>query len=250
MKRAIVSDIHGNQMALEAVLADIQRQGIEEVVCLGDVIGYGARPLQCVDHARKFLWSLRGNHEEGLFDADRRRRFSLRAADALDWTRRKLEAPGDPENAARMAFLREMPERHIEGDVIYCHGSPRLPVEEYLKPTMGKRHPERLKLVFTTFEHVAFVGHTHFPGVFTEDLEFMTPADLGNEYELEPGKAIINVGSVGQPRDGNNRACYVVFDGKTAVFRRVAYDVDVAASRIYAVPDLDDGLGDRLYEGR
>ena len=194
MKRAIISDIHSNQMALEAVLADIERQGIEEVVCLGDVIGYGARPARCVDYARKFSWSLRGNHEEGLIDADRGRRFSLRAADALDWTRRLLEVPDDPENDARMTFLREMPEKHLEGDTIYCHGSPRLPVEEYLKPTMGKRHPERLKLVFSTFEHVAFVGHTHFPGVFTEDLEFMTPADLGNEYELEPGKAIINVG--------------------------------------------------------
>jgi diadenosine tetraphosphatase ApaH/serine/threonine PP2A family protein phosphatase len=76
------------------------------------------------------------------------------------------------------------------------------------------------------------------------------PADLGNEYEIGPGKAIINVGSVGQPRDRNSRACYVLYDGGTAVFRRVEYDVDLAASQIYAVSELDDGLGERLLEGR
>jgi diadenosine tetraphosphatase ApaH/serine/threonine PP2A family protein phosphatase len=88
------------------------------------------------------------------------------------------------------------------------------------------------------------------PGVHTEDLEFHTPADFGNEFEIGPAKAIINVGSVGQPRDGHERACYVLFDGATVVYRRVQYDVDIEASRIYAVPELDDSLGDRLYEGR
>ncbi|MBA7662624.1 hypothetical protein ES703_70654 [subsurface metagenome] len=250
MKRAIVSDIHGNQTALEAVLRDIDRQRVEEVVCLGDVIGYGARPRACVDYARKFKWVLKGNHELGLFDAEEAKRFSARAADAIDWTRSRLEAPDDPENEARMTFLEQTGEKEVEGDVVYCHGSPRLPVTEYVFPTLAQRHPDRLKLIFTFFEHVAFVGHTHFPGVFTEELRFDTPADLGNEYEIGPGRALINVGSVGQPRDRNNRASYVIFDGQTVVFRRVQYDIDVAASQIYAVSDLDDGLGDRLYDGR
>ncbi|HUW58896.1 MAG TPA: metallophosphoesterase family protein [Planctomycetota bacterium] len=250
VKRAIVSDIHGNQVALEAVLADIVRCRVDEVVCLGDVIGYGARPRACVDHAREFKWSLRGNHELALFDAEEQKRFSARAADAIDWTRARLESSRDPENEARTAFLEAMPEKEVEGDVVYCHGSPRLPVTEYVFPTLGQRHPDRLKLIFGFFEHVAFVGHTHFPGVFTEEPVFNTPADLGNEYEIGPGKALINVGSVGQPRDRNNRASYVVFDGQTVVFRRVQYDIDVAASQVYAVAELDDGLGDRLYDGR
>jgi len=250
MVRAILSDIHGNQTALEAVLADIRRHGIEEIVCLGDVIGYGARPRECVDYVRKFRWTLKGNHELGFFDREEWKRFSARAADSIEWTRKRLDVPADPDTRVRMEFLAGMPEKHLEGDVIYCHGSPRLPVTEYVTPTLGKLHPERLKVIFGVFEHVAFIAHTHVPGVFTEDLVFSTPVDLGNEYEIGPAKAIINVGSVGQPRDGNSRACYVVFDGKTAVFRRVQYDIDRAASQIYAVPELDDGLGDRLYEGR
>jgi len=250
VKRAILSDIHANQTALEAVLADINRQGVEEIVCLGDVIGYGARPRACIDRAREFEWTLKGNHELGMFDAEEARRFSARAADAIDWTRRCLEAPGDLENNARVAFLEKLAEKEVEGDVVYCHGSPRLPVTEYVFPALAQRHPDRLKLIFTFFEHLAFVGHTHVPGVLTEELEFSTPAGLGNEYEIGPGKALINVGSVGQPRDRNNRACYVLFDGRTVVFRRVQYDIDVAASQIYAVSDLDDGLGDRLYDGR
>lgn len=250
MKRAIVSDIHSNQTALEAVLADIDRRGVEEVVCLGDVIGYGARPRACVDYARRFKWCLRGNHDAALLGAEDVKRFSYRAADAVEWTRTRLDAGDDPENSERMAFLGGMPEKQVEGDVVYCHGSPRLPVTEYCFPNLGERHPERLKVIFSVFEHTAFVGHTHIPGVLTEDLKFNTPADLGNEYEIGPGKAVVNVGSVGQPRDRNNRACYVIFDGETVVFRRVHYDIDVAASRIYAAGDLDDGLGDRLYDGR
>jgi diadenosine tetraphosphatase ApaH/serine/threonine PP2A family protein phosphatase len=250
MRRAILSDIHGNQAALEAVLADIQRHGIEEIVCLGDVIGYGARPRECVDYVRKFAWVLKGNHELGLFDREEWKRFSPRAADSIEWTRKRLDVPGDPDGRGRLEFLAATPEKHVEGDITYCHGSPRLPVTEYISPTLGKLHPERLKVIFGVFEHLAFVAHTHVPGVFTEDLVFSTPMDLGNEYEIGPGKAIINVGSVGQPRDGNSRACYVVFDGKIVVFRRVQYDVDRAASQIYAVAELDDGLGDRLYEGR
>jgi len=248
--RAILSDIHGNQPALDAVLADLRRQGAEEVVCLGDVIGYGARPAECVDHARKFKWTLKGNHELALLDKEHASRFSQRAAEAIEWTRRRLANEKDAESPARMAFIEGLEEKQIEEDVIYCHGSPRLPVTEYVKPSLGKNHPERLKLLFTLFKHVAFVGHTHIAGVFLPDLVFRLPADFGNEYEVGPTKAILNVGSVGQPRDRNNRACYVLFDGKKAIYRRVRYDVDTAASQVYATDELDDDLGDRLLEGR
>jgi diadenosine tetraphosphatase ApaH/serine/threonine PP2A family protein phosphatase len=250
MRRAILSDIHGNQPALEAVLADIRRHDIEEIVCLGDVIGYGGRPRECVDHARKFHWTVKGNHELGLFDKEEGKRFSARAADSIEWTRRRLDAPEDPQSRLRTEFLSKLPDKCVEGDIVYCHGSPRLPVSEYVTPNLGKLHPERLKVIFAVFEHVAFVAHTHVPGVYAEDLVFRTSVDIGNEYQIGPEKVIINVGSVGQPRDGNSRACYVVLDGATAVFRRVQYDIDLAASQIYAVPELDDGLGDRLYDGR
>jgi diadenosine tetraphosphatase ApaH/serine/threonine PP2A family protein phosphatase len=249
-KRAILADIHANQSALEAVLKDASRLGVEEVACLGDIVGYGARPRECVAHARRFVWCVKGNHDAGLVSAEQEARFSARAGEALAWTRKKLDDPKDPESPARMEFLRALPEKRLEGDMLFVHGSPRLPLDEYVKPTLGKLHPERLKVIFDMISRVAFVSHTHVPGVFTEDLVFHTPADLGNEFELGPGKAIINVGSVGQPRDGNERACYVLFDGQAVVWRRVPYDVDVEASRIYAVDELDDSLGDRLYEGR
>jgi len=251
MKRAVVSDIHSNLVAFEAVLRDIERMKVAEVVCLGDVIGYGPRPQKCIDYVRKFFaWSLRGNHEQGLLDPAEAERFSHRAADALAWTRTKLETPDDDETPARKAFLEAMPEKQQIDDVLFCHGSPRLPVEEYIYPDLGRRHPERLRVIFEILGHVVFVGHTHIPGVLLEDGSFRTPADLGNEYEIGPGKAVINVGSVGQPRDRNPRASYAVVDDDTVVFRRVQYDVEVAANQIYAVPELDDGLGDRLLEGR
>ncbi len=249
-KRAILADVHGNQSALEAVLKDAQRLGATEVVNLGDIVGYGARPRECVAYARKFTWSVKGNHDAGLFSLEQEERFSDRAADALKWTRRKLEDPKDPDAAARMEFLRALPEKVVEGDILFVHGSPRMPLNEYVKPTLGKMHPERLKIIFDMIAHVAFVAHTHVPGVYTDDLVFHTPSELGNEFEIGPAKAVVNVGSVGQPRDGNERACYVLFDGTTVVYRRVQYDVDVEASRIYAVSELDDSLGDRLYEGR
>jgi diadenosine tetraphosphatase ApaH/serine/threonine PP2A family protein phosphatase len=249
-KRAILADVHANQSALEAVLADVRRLGVAEIVYLGDIVGYGARPKECVAHARRFAWCVKGNHDAGLFSAEQEERFSPRAAEALAWTRKKLDDPKDPESPARMEFLRSLPEKMAEGDVLYVHGSPRMPLNEYVKPTLGKMHPDRMKIIFDMIAHVAFVSHTHVPGVFTDDLVFHPPAELGNEFEIGPGKVIINVGSVGQPRDGNERACYALFDGTTVTWRRIQYDVDVEASRIYAVPELDDSLGDRLYEGR
>lgn len=252
MKRAILADIHGNQSALEAVLKDAMRLGAKEFVCLGDIVGYGARPRECVKLARQFTWCVKGNHDAGLFSAEQEERFSSRAADSLAWTRARLADPKDPDSAARMEFLKALPEKRVEGDILYVHGSPRLPLNEYVKSTLGAQHPDRLKVIFDMIPRVAFVSHTHVPGVYTDDLVFHSPAELGNEYEIPaaPAKAIINVGSVGQPRDGNERACYVLFDGTVVTYRRIPYDVDVEASRIYAVPELDDSLGDRLYEGR
>ena len=249
-KRAILADIHGNQSALEAVLKDAQRAGASEVVCLGDIVGYGARPRECVTYARRFTWCIQGNHDAALFSAEQEARFSARAAESLRWTRKRLDDPKDPDSAARLEFLKALPQTKVEGEFFFVHGSPRMPLNEYIKSTWGQMHPDRLKVIFDMIPHVAFCSHTHVPGVFSDDLVFHPPAELGNEFEIGPGKAIINVGSVGQPRDGNERACYVLFDGVTAVYRRVQYDIDVEASRIYSVADLDDALGDRLYEGR
>jgi diadenosine tetraphosphatase ApaH/serine/threonine PP2A family protein phosphatase len=94
------------------------------------------------------------------------------------------------------------------------------------------------------------VGHTHYAGVITEKMEFLAPPDLLNVYMLDQGKAIVNVGSVGQPRDGNPKAGYVTFDGDSVVFHRVPYDVRMTADMIYKIPQLDNFLGNRLFKGK
>jgi len=107
-----------------------------------------------------------------------------------------------------------------------------------------------MEALFNLSPKYSFQGHTHIPGVFTSSLEFLTPEDINYEYRLTGDKTMINVGSVGQPRDSDPRSCYVIVDGDRVIFRRVEYPVEIVAKKIYAVPDLDNMLGDRLLAGR
>ena len=107
-----------------------------------------------------------------------------------------------------------------------------------------------MALLMSRFEKVSFQGHTHIPGMFTESGAFVTPEQRDYHFQLANEKCMINVGSVGQPRDGDPRSCYVVYDEQTVTFRRVEYDIERTVSEIEAEPDLDDFLGHRLREGR
>jgi diadenosine tetraphosphatase ApaH/serine/threonine PP2A family protein phosphatase len=122
-------------------------------------------------------------------------------------------------------------------------------VNEYVFPEdiYNQRKMER---IFALVERYCFQGHTHVPGVFTESRNFMTPEDLNSVYPYDGSKFMVNVGSVGQPRDGDNRPCYVIQDDKQLNFRRVPYDFAVTANKIYSIPELDDFLGDRIKQGR
>lgn len=246
--QAIVSDLHSNMAAIHAVLDDVKAKGITEVVCLGDVIGYGPEPEEAIDTAMGFKLTLQGNHEEALLgDANN---FNIRARDAINWTRKKLDLESeDPQKLARWAFLEKLVPMQAVGDVLYVHGSPRAPTTEYIVPRDG--HDKRkLKDLFSRFDRLCFVGHSHIPGVYTEE-GFSSPTELCDVYLCEPGKkALVNVGSVGQPRDGDVRASYVTFDGEAVVFRRVPYDIDRTVQKIYAIPELDRFLADRLREGK
>ncbi|MEO8494140.1 MAG: metallophosphoesterase family protein [Planctomycetota bacterium] len=250
MKRAILSDIHGNLEALEAVLADVASQAIESIYCLGDIIGYGPNPRDCVDRAMKFDVTVLGNHDQGaLFDPEG---FSSGAERAIFWTRRQLESPHDPEEIRRKRwmFLCELPRQHREGSILFVHGSARNPLNEYVFPE-DVYNPRKLARIFGLIPGTCFQGHTHVPGVFTEDCRFFAPHELGGCYKLNGKKAMINVGSVGQPRDGNPNASYVILEDDEKVhFRRVPYDREKTAQKIYDTPDLDNFLGDRLGEGR
>ena len=247
---AIISDIHSNLEALQAVLADIKRKGITDIICLGDIIGYGPNPMECIDIAMDFGVSILGNHDEGSLFESEAAFFNDKARLALDWTRQQLEHYGGHNgNGARWDFLCELPRKYQLNDALLVHGSPRKPVKEYIFPDIIIT-PNRLSKNFELIDHICFVGHTHIPGVITEDNDYKSPTSLNNVYEITDTKAIINVGSVGQPRDGINTAAYGCYDGKKVHFCRISYDIAAVQKKIYAISQLDNDLGDRLAEGR
>jgi diadenosine tetraphosphatase ApaH/serine/threonine PP2A family protein phosphatase len=249
VKRAIISDIHSNIEGLEAVLADIRSQGIAEIYCLGDLVGYGPNPGEVIDEAMKCTVCLLGNHDQGaLFDPEG---FNSGAERAIFWTRSQLETGlGTIEDRQRRwDFLGELPRTRNEDGMLFVHGSARNPLNEYVFPEdiYNKR---KLEKIFALIPRCVFQGHTHVPGVFTEDYNFFSPEELNYEYRLGDRKAMINVGSVGQPRDGNPRACYAVLEDDVVRFRRVEYPFEKTIAKIYNIPDLDNFLGDRLRDGR
>ncbi|RMF42322.1 MAG: metallophosphoesterase [Planctomycetota bacterium] len=248
MKRAIISDIHGNLTALQTVLRDAEEQGCTQVLCLGDIVGYGPCPAECIDLVSELDASILGNHDlAALFDPEG---FSSTAEQAIMWTRRQIETGDTPQTCyRRLEFLAYLPRTRREGDTFFVHGSIRNPVNEYVFPedVYNQRKMEKL---FSMIRGVCYQGHTHVPGVFTEEGTFLRPADIDYQYRLGQGKAMINVGSVGQPRDGDWRTCYVVVEDDLVTFRRLEYDVESTIRQIHAIDDLDPYLGDRLREGK
>ena len=252
MKRAVISDIHGNLEALQAVLKDIDDQKLNEIVCLGDIIGYGPNPCECLDLViKRCSKTILGNHDQAaLFDPDG---FNPVALQAIYWTRDRLDnGPGGSEQVnRRWDFLGELPRHWNDGQWMFVHGSPRDPTNEYVFPEyiFDQR---KMEILFAKIDRYCFMGHTHLPGVFTTSCEFITPADCDSVFPLSGDKVLVNVGSVGQPRDDDNRSCYVIIDdvANTVTFRRISYDFEKTAAKIYREPELNDMLGDRLKHGR
>jgi predicted phosphodiesterase len=248
VRRAILSDIHGNLEALQSVLADIKQQECEQIVCLGDIIGYGPDPQACLDIVAGFDACILGNHDlAALFDPEG---FSNAAEQAILWTRHQMESGDTPENCfRRLEFLAHLPRTRREGPVMFVHGSVRNPINEYVFPedVYNRRKMEKL---FSMIQRTCFQGHTHVPGVFTSEMKFLRPDEISYRHRLTDDKVMVNVGSVGQPRDGDWRSCYVILEEPNVTFRRVEYDVDKTAQRIYDIPELDRFLGDRLKDGR
>jgi diadenosine tetraphosphatase ApaH/serine/threonine PP2A family protein phosphatase len=249
VKRAVISDIHSNLEGLQAVLADIASQGIEEIYCLGDIVGYGPNPCECIDLAMQCQICLLGNHDQGaLFDPEG---FNTGAERAIFWTREQLERPTDePEKQAlRWDFLGELPRNHREEGLLFVHGSPRNPLNEYVFPE-DVYNRRKMEKIFSLIDKYCFQGHTHVPGVFTEGMQFLSPDEIDHTYALGDEKIMVNVGSVGQPRDGDPRSCYIVLEDDRLTYRRVEYPIDTTVQKIYDTPELDNFLGDRLREGR
>jgi len=249
--QAIISDVHSNLEAFAVVLEDIQQRGLTEIICLGDLIGYGPDPKACLDLAATFRLCLLGNHEEAVLFEAQTQGFNPRASEAIKWTARQFDILGEDReaNARRWDFMGGMPRIYSGNGIMLVHGSPSDPTREYVYTT-DVRNPNKMERIFAQIEHLCFLGHTHMPGVWTDDMTFRAPEELDYIYRITPRKTIINVGSIGQPRDNDNRACYVLFDGSTVQFVKLRYDFEKTIRKMHEIPELDQSLGDRLRDGR
>jgi diadenosine tetraphosphatase ApaH/serine/threonine PP2A family protein phosphatase len=254
---AIISDIHANSDALARVMARIQEMGVTDVLCLGDIVGYGGDPEACIDQIEKTCQiSLCGNHDYALIYGAHD--FNQSALDAINYHRHRLipRLDGSDKDAARVRrwqYLKGLAFRHVEDNCLFVHGSPRDPIHEYIMESDVRWGLERkLREILELIDWLCFVGHTHRPCVITQQLEFLTADQLEQTYKPEPGqKAIINVGSVGQPRDGDTRASFVtVDDDRTVHWHRVEYDVEGACKKIEKSGILDESCAERLRVGR
>lgn len=239
---ALISDVHGNLQALEAVLEGIRATGVDEIWCLGDLVGYGAQPDECVALAAEMCEvCLAGNHDLVVVEEIPIERFSAHAAIAALWTREQISS----ETAEFLLSLRPSTEADQIG--LY-HGSPHDDVWEYL---LSARDADR------SFDEMrpplGAIGHSHVALHFSRrdgEPVAMGPAPADLEQDLSAGRWIVNPGGVGQPRDGDPRAAWLLLDlgARTACWRRVEYAIDEAARAIQDA-GLPSILSDRLYVG-
>ncbi len=256
---AIISDIHSNIEALTVVLADIENRGIKTIYCLGDIIGYGPNPKECLDLViEKTQACVIGNHDYAILYEPTN--FNVGAERASFWTRNQLEIEqGIKERHNRWTYLGTQQMRWtlsinldgVNAMLDFVHASPRRPINEYLFPDDVYTTPAKIASQFDRVKHICFIGHTHLPGVFLNDPDFYTPEELDHVYPItSEERAIINVGSVGQPRDKDPRAGYVYIEDNNVHFVRCEYDYKTTAKKIYDIPELDNFEADRLSEGR
>jgi predicted phosphodiesterase len=255
MRLAILSDIHANLPALEAVLGDVDGAGVAELWCLGDVVGYGAQPDECTDLvADRCALSLVGNHDLAVLGELDISSFSPAAAAAVRWTQQTARE-------GTLEFLRRLEPADEGRDVALYHASPRDPVWEYvLWPDQAA------ECIAVQAARVSLIGHSHValffvmgedgrpasaPAVGPDDAARGAQAGSGTRLDLSEGRWLVNPGSVGQPRDGDPRAAWLELDTDSweATYHRVEYEIDRAAAAIEAT-DLPEHLARRLYVGQ
>jgi len=252
---ALISDIHSNLEALTAVLREIDARGVGEIFCLGDIVGYGPEPEPVIDLVReRCSLVLRGNHDDAVFSGAED--FNPIARQALE-TNREMIRPGLFKAAAkrvRWNFLNDLPTTERRGDLLFVHGSPRDPVREYVMKTDVVFAPQKMDEIFRMLPKYGFGGHTHQPGVFVEGVGHRTPDELGGRFELGAAKALVNIGSVGQPRDGNTAACFAILhppgSNGAVEWVRVPYDIASVQEKIRRTKGIDELCAERLGLGR
>lgn len=272
MKFAVFSDVHSNLVAFNTALDDIRKQNVEKFFCLGDMLGYGPRPTECIDLMMKLCDEgkvevcLLGNHDQAtLYDPEG---FNHIAEEAVYWTRDVLESARGAKASARWDFIAERPKMfRYEDSFLFVHGSPRNPLNEYVFPE-DVDDKRKMASLFKLVPKYCFLGHTHVPGVFVDETnnngnyQYFSVRDItenfNGRYPLGDQKLLINVGSIGQPRDQNPESCYVVIQYEEnssdnyVEYHRVRYDVSKTQMEIQEIPRLAEYqfLWKRLEEGR
>lgn len=243
MKVAVVSDIHSNRQAFEAVLEAVADSDASELWCLGDIVGYGADPDVCVELARRHVAvCLAGNHDMAVAGELPLDEFSRGASLAAQWTREVI-AP------ANLAFLTDLRPQGEDASIGLYHASPRDPVWEYVLSAL------LAELCLDSQPHrICLIGHSHVASSFVRHEGESTtgePCRGGTELDISTGEWLLNPGSVGQPRDGDPRAAWLLLDleGDTVIYRRTSYDVAGAAAAIKAAR-LPNSLAERLEYGQ
>ncbi len=242
MRIGILSDIHSNLEALQVVLETMSHLKVDRYICLGDLVGYGASPNEVVDLIRPLVdYTIMGNHDAAVAGFMDYEYYYDSAREALDWTRETLT----PEN---MEYLKGMPYFRLEGDAQFVHGEPMRP--ELFNYLYTLDHARNLHSHFNAIRKVTFVGHSHLRRVYELSETEVTELPVENLSFKQDKKYAIAIGSVGQPRDYDPRACFVIFDPDImrTEFYRVEYDVDQAAEKILQA-GLPEYFASRLYSG-
>ncbi len=242
MKFALISDIHGNYEALTQVLTDIDSQKVDKIHCLGDVIGYGAEPVLCLEAVSQYCdIKLMGNHEYAALGLISIEHYNAAAQESSEWTKKQL-SDND------LSLISNFELTHSLDDFYLVHASPFEPDNwRYIIA------PNAAIEGFMHFsEKICFFGHSHLPQIFTEQEDALPRCQTGHDFLPDPdNRYIINVGSVGQPRDNDNRACYLIFDTEEyeVQYRRVEYDITAAQTKMVEIK-MPEMLINRLAIGR
>ena len=240
MKFAIIADIHANLEAFQVVLADIEQQKCTHVACLGDVVGYNANPKECLDIVRQKGWPVvKGNHDEYCSSEDALDGFNPAAAEAVNWTRKQLTVED-------RQWLRDLKYQRMVTSFTIVHATLDAPQR------WGYVFDKLAAAASFTYQNTAvcFFGHTHVPVAFMRDT--LVRGGTYSKFKVEPNKKyFVNVGAVGQPRDNNPKAGYVVYDVHegTIELRRLDYDIPAVQKKILAA-GLPPRLAERLAYGR
>jgi predicted phosphodiesterase len=240
MKYAVIGDIHSNLEALEAVLADAKAQQCTHYCCVGDIVGYNANPRECLAIVRQMgMPCVKGNHDEYCSTEDELDGFNPHAAEAVNWTRHQL-------TREERQWLRDLKYVRLVASFSMVHATLDLPQR------WGYVFDKLMAAASFTYQNtqVCFFGHTHVPVAFVRDT--YVRGGHYSKFKVEPGKKyFVNVGSVGQPRDGNPKAAYVIYDldEGTIELRRLDYDIEKAQKKILAA-GLPQRLADRLALGK